>query len=126
ALPSPSILQVGFGYCSYTLNTIDSKDEPAQKYKSPVNWYLRYLDVLNLQSQLVPKDVKMLCFIWPFEDKSSLRSRTRRFKVSNGEGYIRQMDNRVMYPMNMVRDALFIGLCNPRVLYTNYWMFGQS
>ena len=125
-LPSPCILQVGFGYCSYTLNLVDSSDEPPTKFKSPMNWYLRYLDILNLQSQITPKDLKMLCFLWSSEDKASLRSRTRRFKISNGEGYIRQVDNRVMYPMNMIRDALFVSLCNPRVLYTNYWLFGTS
>lgn len=125
-LPSSSILQVGFGYCSYVLNLEDSKELPSQKYKSPMNWYLRYLDILNLQSAITPKDLKVLCFLWPYEDKSSLRARTRRFQVSNGQGYIRQVDNRVMYPMNMIRDAIFVSLCNPRVLYTNYWMFGSS
>lgn len=128
-VPYPSILMTGFGYTSSTVNTNDTNDQPAQVWKAPVNWYLRTLDVLNLKTLIVPQNVKFLNFIWPYEDKpaDARRSYTRRFKVGNGtKGYIRQLDNRVMYPMNLVRDAVFVHLCNPRVFYTNYWIFGQS
>ncbi len=128
-VPYPSILMTGFGYTSSTVNTNDTNDQPAQVWKAPVNWYLRTLDVLNLKTLIVPQNVKFLNFLWPYEDKpaDARRSYTRRFKVGNGtKGYIRQLDNRVMYPMNLVRDALFVHLCNPRVFYTNYWIFGQS
>lgn len=128
-IPYPSILMTGFGYTSSTVNTNDTKDQPAQVWKAPVNWYLRTLDVLNLKSLIVPQNVKFLNFFWPYEDKptDARRSYTRRFKIGNGtKGYIRQLDNRVMYPMNLVRDAVFVHLCNPRVFYTNYWLFGQS
>lgn len=128
-VPYPSILMTGFGYTSSTVNTNDTNDQPAQVWKAPVNWYLRTLDVLNLKTLIVPENVKFLNFIWPYEDKpaDARRSYTRRFKIGNGtKGYIRQLDNRVMYPMNLVRDAVFVHLCNPRVFYTNYWIFGQS
>ncbi len=128
-IPYPTILMTGFGYTSSTVNTSDATDQPPQVWKAPVNWYLRTLDILNLKSLIVPQKVKFLNFIWPYEDKpaDARRSYTRRFRVGNGtKGYIRQLDNRVMYPMNLVRDAVFIHLCNPRVFYTNYWIFGQS
>ncbi|AEI51931.1 hypothetical protein [Runella slithyformis] len=128
-VPYPSILMTGFGYTSSTVNTNDTNDQPAQVWKSPVNWYLRTLDMLNLQTLVVPQNIKFLNFIWPYEDKpvDARRSYTRRFRVGNGtKGYVRQLDNRVMYPMNLVRDAVFVHLCNPRVFYTNYWIFGQS
>jgi hypothetical protein len=128
-LPSPTVLMTGFGYTSMTVNTNDAVDQPANVWKAPVNWYLRTLDMLNLKSLTAPPNVKFLNFLWPYEDKPSdaRRSLTRRFSVGNGtKGYIRQIDNRVMYPMNLVRDAIFVHLCNPRVFYTNYWIFGQS
>ncbi|WP_428664687.1 hypothetical protein [Runella sp.] len=127
--PSPIVLMTGFGYTSTTVNTSDANDQPPQVWKAPVNWYLRTLDMLNLKSLTAPPNVKLLNFLWPYEDKpaDARRSLTRRFQVGNGsKGYIRQIDNRVMYPMNLVRDAVFIHLCNPRVFYTNYWIFGQS
>jgi len=128
-LPSPTVLMTGFGYTSMTVNTNDAVDQPANVWKAPVNWYLRTLDMLNLKSLTAPPNVKFLNFLWPYEDKPSdaRRSLTRRFSVGNGtKGYIRQIDNRVIYPMNLVRDAIFVHLCNPRVFYTNYWIFGQS
>ena len=128
-LPSPTVLMTGFGYTSMTVNTNDAVDQPATVWKAPINWYLRTLDMLNLKSLTAPANVKFLNFLWPYEDKPSdaRRSATRRFKIGNGaQGYIRQMDNRVMYPINLVRDAVFVHLCNPRVFYTNYWIFGQS
>ncbi|MFN8343631.1 MAG: hypothetical protein U0X91_01430 [Spirosomataceae bacterium] len=128
-LPSPNILMTGFGYTSMMVNTADSQDQPAQVWKSPVTWYLRTLDMLNLKSITAPPSVKFLNFLWPYEDKpqDARRSLTRRFKIGNNTlGYIRQLDNRVMYPMNLIRDAVFVHLCNPRVFYTNYWVFGQS
>jgi hypothetical protein len=128
-LPSPTVLMTGFGYTSMTVNTNDAVDQPANVWKAPVNWYLRSLDMLNLKSLTAPSNVKFLNFFWPYEDKpaDARRSITRRFLIGNGtKGYIRQLDNRVMYPMNLVRDAVFVQLCNPRVFYTNYWIFGQS
>jgi hypothetical protein len=128
-LPSPTVLMTGFGYTSMTVNTNDAVDQPAHVWKAPVNWYLRTLDMLNLKSLTAPPNVKFLNFLWPYEDKpaDARRSLTRRFSVGKStKGYIRQLDNRVMYPMNLVRDAIFVHLCNPRVFYTNYWIFGQS
>lgn len=128
-LPSPIVLMTGFGYTSSTVNTDDTQTAPANVWKAPVNWYLRTLDMLNLKSLITPSHVKLLNFFWPYEDKpqDARRSHTRRFKVGKGaQGYVRQLDNRVMYPMNLVRDAVFVHLCNPRVFYTNYWLFGQS
>ncbi len=128
-LPSPTVLMTGFGYTSMTVNTNDAVDQPAHVWKAPVNWYLRTLDMLNLKSITAPPTVKFLNFFWPYEDKpaDARRSIIRRFQVGRGtKGYIRQLDNRVMYPMNLVRDAVFVHLCNPRVFYTNYWIFGQS
>ncbi|MBB3839536.1 hypothetical protein FHS57_003545 [Runella defluvii] len=128
-LPSPVVLMTGFGYTSSTVNTSDATDQPAHVWKAPINWYLRTLDMLNIKSLTASPSVKFINFFWPYEDKPSdaCRSHTRRFKVGHGsKGYIRQLDNRVMYPMNLVRDAVFVHLCNPRVFYTNYWIFGQS
>lgn len=128
-LPSPVVLMTGFGYTSSTVNTSDATDQPAHVWKAPINWYLRTLDMLNIKSLTASPSVKFINFFWPYEDKPSdaRRSHTRRFKVGHGsKGYIRQLDNRVMYPMNLVRDAVFVHLCNPRVFYTNYWIFGQS
>ncbi|MCU0338318.1 MAG: hypothetical protein MUE30_00405 [Spirosomaceae bacterium] len=124
--PSPTVLMTGFGYTSSTVNTTDAADQPAHVWKAPVNWYLRTLDMLNLKALVTPANVKFLTFLWPYEDKpaDARRSHTRRFRL--GKGYVRQIDNRVMYPMNLVRDALFVHLCHPRVFYTNYWLFGQS
>jgi len=128
-LPSPTVLMTGFGYTSSTVNTDDSRKEPPNVWKAPVNWYLRSLDMLNLKSLTAPPHIKLLNFIWPYEDKpqDARRSHTRRFKIGHRtQGYVRQLDNRVMYPMNLVRDAVFVHLCNPRIFYTNYWIFGQS
>ncbi|MFN4145172.1 MAG: hypothetical protein ACK4GN_05055 [Runella sp.] len=128
-LPSPHILMIGFGYTSTTVNTGDTHDQPANVWKAPVNWYLRSLDMLNIQALTTPNQVKLLQFIWPYEDKPSdaRRSLLRNFSIGqNTKGRIRQIDNRVMYPMNLVRDAIFVHLCHPRVFYTNYWIFGQS
>lgn len=128
-LPSPVILMTGFGYTSSTINTADATDQPAQVWKAPINWYLRTLDILNIKALTAPPNLKLMNFFWPYEDKpaDARRSLTRRFSVGNGtKGFIRQIDNRVMYPMNLVRDAVFVHLCNPRVFYSNYWIFGQS
>jgi hypothetical protein len=128
-IPSPNVLMTGFGYTSMTVNTNDAVDQPANVWKAPINWYLRSLDILNLKSLTAPPNIKFLNFFWPYEDKpqDARRSATRRFKIGDGtQGYIRQLDNRVMYPMNLVRDAIFVHLCNPRIFYTNYWIFGQS
>ena len=129
SLPSSKIVMVGFGYTSSTVNVSDAKNLPANRWKAPVNWYLRSLDMLNLQSLLTPPSTKLMNFMWPHEDKPAdlQRSLLIRFQIKNGTtGYVRQIMNRVMYPMNLVRDAVFVHLCNPRVFYTNYWIFGQS
>ena len=129
SLPSSHLVMTGFGYTSSTVNVSDAKNLPANRWKAPVNWYLRSLDMLNLQSLVTPASVKLLNFMWPYEDKPAdlQRSLLRRFQVKNGStGYVRQIMNRVMYPMNLVRDAVFVHLCNPRIFYTNYWIFGQS
>lgn len=129
SVPYPNILQIGFGYTSMTINNEDSRNETADKWLATNNWYLRSLDLLNLNSLLVPSNVKFLTFTWPYEDKpnDAKRSKTRRFQIGSGtQGWVRHIDNRVMYPMNLVRDGLFVHLCNPRVFYTNYWMFGSS
>ena len=54
------------------------------------------------------------------------RSPMTRFKLPGSKGYIRQVDNRVIYPPNLVRDVLVVYLCNPRTTYVNYWQFGAS
>ncbi|TAF96715.1 MAG: hypothetical protein EAZ32_07360 [Cytophagia bacterium] len=128
-IPHYGIMMAGFGYTSSTVNTDDSQTQPAHVWKAPVNWYLRNLDMLNLKSLVTPPHVKILNFIWPHEDKpqDARRSYTRRFKIGNNtQGHVRQRENRVMYPMNLVRDAVFVHLCNPRIFYTNYWLFGES
>ncbi|MEZ4905430.1 MAG: hypothetical protein R2822_28540 [Spirosomataceae bacterium] len=118
-----------FGYTSTTVNTNDSQNEPANIWKAPINWYLRTLDMLNIKSLTAPPRVKLLNFIWPYEDKPQDARRSLQGVLGLAEVHIRLCTparQRVMYPMNLVRDAVFVHLCNPRVFYTNYWLFGQS
>lgn len=119
--------QLGFGYTSTVINTSDSASEGPAVWKSPVAWYLRALDYLNLQS-LLAQDEKFLVFLWPFEDQpnDAKRSPMTLFTLPGYQGKVRQTDNRVLYPPNLIRDALVTFLCHPRVTYANYWIFGES
>lgn len=123
---SDSITQVGFGYTSTVINGGDPADGP-EVWRSPTTWYLRALDVLNLET-LIAGEVDLLLFLWPFEDVPADAKRTpmTRFTIPGAEGIMRQTDNRVLYPPNLIRDAIVTYLCNPRVIYTSYWLFGES
>ncbi len=123
---SSRLTQVGFGYTSIVINGGDPND-PATAWKSPTAWYLRALDVLNIEA-LIAKDELFLLFLWPYEDQpnDAKRSLMTRFTLPGYAGMMRQTDNRVIYPPNLIRDAIVTYLCNPRVVYTNYWLFGES
>lgn len=125
---SSKLTQVGFGYTSTVINTVDTPDAPATRWQSPTAWYLRALDVLNIQGLLSQPDEKFLLFLWPFEDlpNDSKRSPMTRFKLPGQQGMMRQTDNRLLYPPNLIRDAIVVHLSNPRVFYTNYWLFPES
>ena len=122
---SARLTQLGIGYTTATINP-DVSAGP-ESWRAPLTWYLRSLDVLNLQS-LVSRDERFLVFVWPYEDQPEDAKRTpmTRFAIPGQTGLIRQTDNRVSYPPNLVRDALITMLANPRVIYTNYWIFGES
>lgn len=122
-IATPVLTQVGFGYSSTVIGGDASK---GSQWVAPQLWYLRALDVLNVQTLITPKDEKLLLFIWPFEDKPSDAKRTPMTRIKLGEGYIKQIDNRVQYPHNLVRDAIVTYLCNPKHQYTQYWIFGES
>ena len=123
---SDYLTQVGFGYTSTVINGGDPADGP-EVWRSPTTWYLRALDVLNLET-LIAGQTEFLAFLWPYEDVPSDAKRTpmTRFSLPGAQGLIRQTDNRVIYPPNLVRDAIVTYLVNPRVTYTNYWIFGES
>ena len=120
------LTQFGFGYTTTVINGGDPED-PASVWKSPITWYLRALDVLNLET-LIAEDELFLLFLWPYEDQpnDAKRSLMTRFSLPGYAGMMRQTDNRVLYPPNLIRDAIVTSLCNPRVIYTNYWLFGES
>ncbi len=122
-IATPVLTQVGFGYSSTVIGGDASK---GSQWVAPQLWYLRALDVLNVQTLITPKDEKLLLFIWPFEDKPSDAKRTPMTRMKLGEGHIKQVDNRVQYPHNLVRDAILTYLCNPKHQYTQYWIFGES
>ena len=123
---SATVTQVGFGYTSTVINGGDAADGP-EVWRSPTTWYLRALDVLNLET-LIAADSEFVLFFWPFEDFPSDAKRTpmTRFALDGWQGLIRQTDNRVLYPPNLIRDAVVTYLANPRVTYVNYWIFGES
>lgn len=125
---SSKLTQVGFGYTSTVINTIDTPDAPATRWQSPTAWYLRALDVLNIQGLLSQPGEQFLLFLWPFEDlpNDSKRSPMTRFELPGQQGMMRQTDNRLIYPPNLIRDAIVVYLANPRVFYTNYWLFPES
>ncbi len=122
-LAAPTLTQVGFGYSSTTINGDAAK---GNEWVSPKLWYLRALDVLNIQTLITPPNEKLLLFVWPFEDKPADANRSPMTRLKWGQGYIKQVDNRVQYPHNLVRDAIFTYLCNPKHSYTQYWLFGNS
>ena len=123
---SGRLTQLGFGYTSTVINGGDPNDPPSV-WRSPIMWYLRALDVLNIET-LIAGDARFLMFTWPYEDQpnDAKRSLMTRFQIPGYPGMMRQTDNRVIYPPNLIRDAVVTYLCNPRVIYTNYWIFGES
>lgn len=123
-LAAEPITQVGFGYNSITISS--DVNQPASRWVSPSMWYLRFLDVVNVQTLITPKTNKLLAFIWPYEDQPSDAKRTPMTRFKFGQGYINVQDNRVQFAHNLVRDAIITYLCNPRVVYTQYWIFGTS
>jgi hypothetical protein len=123
---SDHVVQIGFGYTSTVINGPLPEAGP-ETWRAPTTWYLRALDVMNLYN-LVSPAARQVAFLWPFEDlpNDSKRSPVTRFPLPGHAGLIRQVDNRVTYPPNLVRDGLVTMLANPRVVYTNYWIFGES
>ncbi len=122
---SDKVVQFMVGYGSTVVNTGDSTSDAAGSWRSPMTWYLRSLDVLNVQS-LIATDEEFLLFLWPFQDSFDVHSPMQRFRLPGFEGMMRMQINRVAYPPNLVRDLVVTFLANPRTTYVNYWRFGQT
>lgn len=120
---SAGFVQLTMGYNSTELNNEDSKADGPEKWRSPMTWSLRTLDLLNFQSLVTDERTPLLMIYWPYEDGAQFGLITPmvRYKLPGYRGHYRQAMARVPLPANLIRDTLIVHQCNPRFRYTEMW-----